>query len=87
MRDVFFLIVATPPSLAHAAGYFFNGLLGGIAKRKRTTGLIEELTQLLDGDDPLWLAFELVPPDSEDTPDQVSDLVVTAGAPGTPLAD
>ena len=51
------------------------------------TGLIEELTQLLDGDDPLWLAFELVPPDSEDTPDQVSDPVVTAGAPETPLAD
>jgi hypothetical protein len=57
------------------------------ALRKRMRGLVEELTQLLDALDPRWYAFGLVPPGSEDTPDQPTGLVLTAGPPGTVYAD
>lgn len=57
------------------------------ALRKRMKGLIEELTQLLDGSDPLWFAFGLVAPDGEDTPDQVSALILGSGDLGTLVAE
>lgn len=57
------------------------------ALRARLTGLIGELGQLLPGDDPLWYAFGLVPPDSDDAPDQVSGLIATPNGPGVLLVD
>jgi hypothetical protein len=50
-------------------------------------GTIDELGQLLDDLDPRWYAFGLVPPGLSDQPDQPADLVLTAGAPGSVLAD
>jgi hypothetical protein len=58
-----------------------------VALRKRMRGLIEELAQLLDELDPRWYAFGLVPPGADDTPDQPTGLVLTAGPSGTVYAD
>lgn len=55
--------------------------------RKRMRGAIDELGQLLDDLDPRWYAFGLIPPGLSDQPDQPADLVLTAGAPGSVLAD
>lgn len=55
--------------------------------RTRMRGTIDELFQLLDDRDPRWYAFGLVPPGLSDQPDQPADLVLTAGPPGTVLAD
>lgn len=55
--------------------------------RKRLRGVIDELSQLMPDDDPRWLAFGLVPPAGSDQPDTPEDLVLTAGAAGTVVAD
>ena len=55
--------------------------------RTRMRGTIDELVQLLDDLDPRWYAFGLIPPGLSDQPDQPADLVLTAGPPGTVLAD
>ena len=59
------------------------------AKRltKRMRGLVDELTQLLDDDDPRWYAFGFNPPAAAETPDQVEGLVVTPGTDGDAFAD
>jgi hypothetical protein len=54
--------------------------------RDRMTGLINELGQLLDDTDPLWLAFGLNEPGAVNLPDSVDGLVLTAGQAGTVLA-
>ena len=54
---------------------------------KRLRGLIDELTQLLAGDDPRWYAFGFNPPAASETPDQVEGLVVTPGTSGNAFAD
>ena len=53
---------------------------------KRLRGLVDELTQLLEDDDPIWYAFGFNPPAAPQTPDQVEGLVVTPGS-GVALAD
>ena len=55
--------------------------------RASMRGLIGELTQRLAGDDPLWYAFGLVPPDSLDTPDQPTGLTLTPQGDGSIRAD
>ena len=55
--------------------------------RTRMTGLIGELGQLLDDNDPLWLAFGLNMPGATNLPDQADSLVLTAGGAGVVLAD
>jgi len=57
------------------------------ALRNRLTGLIGELDQLLDGDDPRWYAFGLSRPADPETPGVPDNLVLTAGPAGTVLAD
>ncbi len=57
------------------------------ALRKRLSGLVGELDQLLAGDDPIWLAFGLNMPDSDVTPDAPSDLELTFGGDGEVLVD
>ena len=47
------------------------------ALRKRMRGLIDELTQLLDPMDPLWLAFGLNRPGAEETPDAPTGVVAS----------
>lgn len=54
---------------------------------KRLAGLIAELDQLLEGDDPRWLAFGLHIPDAAVTPEAPSSVVLTLGGPGEVLAD
>jgi hypothetical protein len=54
--------------------------------RDRLSGLISELGQLLDDNDPLWLAFGLNEPGATNLPDSADGLVLTAGAAGTVLA-
>ena len=54
--------------------------------RYRMTGLINELGQLLDDNDPLWLAFGLNEPGASNLPDQVNGLALTAGPAGTVLS-
>jgi hypothetical protein len=54
--------------------------------RNRLSGLISELGQLLDDNDPLWLAFGLNEPGATNLPDSVDGLILTAGAAGTVLA-
>jgi hypothetical protein len=49
--------------------------------RVRMRGLITELQQLLDDNDPLWEAFGLTKPGSDSTPDVPTALVLTAGPP------
>jgi len=51
--------------------------------RRRLRGTIEELTQLLDPLDSRWYAFGLLPPGAEDTPDQVTGVILTAGPAGS----
>jgi len=58
-----------------------------LALRTRLRGTIDELDQLLEDLDPRWYAFGLVPPGLSDQPDQPADLVLTAGAAGSVLAD
>jgi hypothetical protein len=57
------------------------------ALRNRLTGLIGELDQLLEGDDPRWYAFGLSRPADPETPGVPDNLVLTAGPAGTVLAD
>jgi hypothetical protein len=57
------------------------------ALRVRLRGAIDELTQLLENDDPLFYAFGINPPDASETPEQPENLVLTPGAPGTIYAD
>ena len=54
---------------------------------KRMRGLVEELTQLLEDDDPRWLAFGFNMPGSPETPDSAEGLVVTPGTDGEAFAD
>ncbi len=53
--------------------------------RERMMGLINELGQLLDATDPLWLAFGLNEPGATNLPDSVDGLVLVAGPAGTVL--
>lgn len=53
----------------------------------RLRGLVSELGQLLQDDDPRWNAFGLNLPSAPNTPDVPDAPVLTAGAPGTMLAD
>jgi hypothetical protein len=55
--------------------------------RIRMRGLIHELGQLLEDNDPLWLAFGLNLPGATNLPDTADSLVLTAGPAGTVLAD
>ena len=55
--------------------------------RTRMSGLMNELGQLLDDNDPLWLAFGLNQPGASSLPDQADSLVLTAGGAGVVLAD
>jgi hypothetical protein len=55
--------------------------------RTRLSGLMNELGQLLDDTDPLWLAFGLNLPGATNLPDPADNLVLTAGGPGVVLAD
>ena len=55
--------------------------------RKRLRGLVNELGQLLHDDDPRWNAFGFNPPAAPNTPDVPDAPILTAGAPGTVLAD
>lgn len=55
--------------------------------RRRLSGLVSELGQLLDDNDPLWLAFGLNQPGATNLPDAADSLVLTAGPAGTVLAD
>jgi hypothetical protein len=55
--------------------------------RKRLRGLVNELGQLLHDDDPRWNAFGFNLPAAPNTPDVPDAPVLTAGAPGTVLAD
>ena len=55
--------------------------------KTRMRGLIAELGQLLDDNDPLWEAFGLNEPGASATPDKPEALIVTPGAPGTLLVD
>ena len=48
---------------------------------------MNELGQLLDDTDPLWLAFGLNLPGATNLPDPADSLVLTAGGPGVVLAD
>jgi hypothetical protein len=50
--------------------------------RARMRGLITELEQLLDANDPLWLAFGLNEPGAASTPDVPEAVSVTPGTPG-----
>jgi len=54
--------------------------------RDRLSGLIAELGQLLDDNDPLWLAFGLNEPGATNLPDPADGLALTAGPAGTVLA-
>lgn len=55
--------------------------------RARLSGLVGELTQLIDGDDPRWYAFGLNRPDDSSIPAIVSSLVATPSGPGVLLLD
>jgi hypothetical protein len=54
--------------------------------RDRLSGLISELGQLLDDNDPLWLAYGLNEPGATNLPDSADGLVLTVGPAGTVLA-
>jgi len=67
-----------------------NKVAREVSKRKltkRMRGLVDELTQLLEDDDPIWYAFGFNPPAAPETPDQVEGLVVTPGPDGDAFAD
>jgi hypothetical protein len=55
--------------------------------RIRMSGLVNELGQLLEDNDPLWLAFGLNMPGATNLPDVADSLVLTAGGAGVVLAD
>lgn len=57
------------------------------ALRKRMRGLVNELAQLLEDDDPLWNAFGLNMPGAPNTPDVPDAPTLSAGAGGSVLAD
>ena len=50
--------------------------------KARLRGLLAELGQLLDDNDPLWLAFGLNEPGASSTPDVPEAVSVTPGTPG-----
>jgi len=56
------------------------------ALRKRMTGLIAELTQLMENDDGRWYAFGLNPPAGATMPDVPTGLALTTGPPTIVLA-
>ncbi len=56
------------------------------ALRKRMTGLIHELEQLMAGDDDRWYAFGLNPPAGATMPDVPTGLALIAGPPTIVLA-
>ena len=55
--------------------------------QRRMRGLIDELGQLLLPDDPRWYAFGLSRPSDPETPGVPDGLVLTAGTPGSIIAD
>ncbi len=55
--------------------------------RQRLIGLVDELDQLIEGDDPRWYAFGLNRPDDPSTPAVPAELVLTPGGPGIVLVD
>ncbi len=57
------------------------------ALEKRLGGLIDELDQLLAGDDPIWLAFGLNMPDADVTPGRPESLVLSIGTQNTVFAE
>jgi len=66
------------------AGTAQSNLQDGIdAGRARASGLQAELGQLLDDNDPRWLAFGFDLPGQTATPDVPQNLVVTTGAAGS----
>ena len=66
------------------AGTAQANLQNGIdAGRARGSGLLAELTQLLDGNDPRWLAFGFELPGHPGSPDVPQNLTVTPGAAGS----
>jgi hypothetical protein len=65
-----------------AQANFQNGVA---AARKRASGLLAELGQLLDDNDPRWLAFGFETPGSPATPDVPENLTATPGAAGSHL--
>jgi hypothetical protein len=70
------------------AGQKKNVCDAAVAKlRARLSGLMNELGQLLDANDPLWLAFGLNEPGATNLPDVADSLVLTAGGAGVVLAD
>lgn len=58
-----------------------------LALRRRLSGLISELGQLLEDNDPRWLAFGLNLPGATNLPDVADSVVLTAGPAGTVLVD
>ncbi len=62
-----------------------NYQAGFTAARNRASGLLAELTQLLDANDPRWLAFGFELPGNPSGPDVPENLVVTPGATGSHL--
>jgi hypothetical protein len=54
---------------------------------KRMSGLLAELGQLLNKDDPLWYAFGFDRPADGQQPGPVQNLVLTAGGPGIVLVN
>ena len=61
---------------------------GFVAQLKnRLRGLVAELGQLMDDNDPRWDAFGLNAPGASEIPDVPEALVVTSGAPGTLFID
>ena len=58
-----------------------------LALKNAMSGLITELNLKLPADDPRWFAFGLVPPAGSDQCPPPENLVLTAGVPGTVLAD
>lgn len=56
---------------------------GLTAARQRASGLLAELGQLLDDNDPRWLAFGFDIPGSPSTPDVPVNVVAAPGAAGT----
>ncbi|HTX22685.1 MAG TPA: fibronectin type III domain-containing protein [Candidatus Aquilonibacter sp.] len=66
------------------AGTAQKNLQNGIdAARARGSGLLAELTQLLDDNDPRWLAFGFELPGHPGSPDVPQNLTVTPGATGS----
>ena len=57
------------------------------ALRTRMSGCIAELGQLMEDDDPRWLAFGLNLPGATNLPEVADSLILTAGGAGVVLAD